>query len=362
MTDRSARSLTERADPLVPRDHPQFTRGIDMTAAAQAPASPRPRRRPPQRGPFAALKRSYDQYWYAWAMSLPVVAVLAAIVAYPLIQGVYLTFTDATSLNVGRTIGANHIPDSFQWVGLKNYKDVLTGPNNQFWPHFTWTIVWTVLCVALTYAIGLGLATILNRDLRGRALYRLVLILPWAVPTFVTVFAWRLILADDGAVNQLLHALSLGSPSWLSDPFAQRVAAIGVNIWAGVPFMMLSMLGGLQAIPKELYEAAKMDGASAWQQFRNVTLPGLRPVSSTVILLGVIWTFNQFNVIFLLFGGTNSDSVQILVTYAYRLFFGQQPQDYAGSATVGILCLSLLVVFTGVYRRWLKRNEEGAVA
>jgi arabinogalactan oligomer/maltooligosaccharide transport system permease protein len=122
------------------------------------------------------------------------------------------------------------------------------------------------------------------------------------------------------------------------------------------------MLGGLQAIPKELYEAAEMDGATPWQRFWNVTLPGLRPVSSTVILLGIIWTFNQFNVIYLLFGTTNSDSVQILVTYAYRLFFDQQPQDYAGSATVGILCLSLLVVFTGLYRRWLKRNEEGAVA
>jgi len=121
--------------------------------------------------------------------------------------------------------------------------------------------------------------------------------------------------------------------------------------------MMVSMLGGLQAIPSELYEAAEVDGATPWQRFTQVTLPGLRPVSSTVILLGIIWTFNQFNVIYLLFGGSNSDGVQILITYAYKLFFGQQPQDYAGSATVGILCLSLLVVFTGFYRRWQARTE-----
>ncbi|WP_241518823.1 sugar ABC transporter permease [Streptomyces sp. CB03238] len=307
------------------------------------------------------IKNSYDQYWYAWAMCVPVVLVLGAVVAYPLIQGIYLTFTDATSQNVGRTIGVNTIPDTFSWVGLKNYTEILTGPNNQFWPHFTWTVVWTIACVTLTYGIGLGFAVAINREIKARGFYRMLLILPWAVPTFVTIFAWRLILADDGVVNQVLLAIGLDGPSWLSDPFAQKAAAIAVNIWCGVPFMMVSMLGGLQSIPRELYEAAEMDGATPWQRFVNVTLPGLRPVSSTVILLGVIWTFNQFNVIFLLFGG-NSDSVQILVTYAYRLFFGQQPQDYARSATVGILCLSLLVVFTSVYRRWLKRNNEGVLA
>jgi arabinogalactan oligomer/maltooligosaccharide transport system permease protein len=139
---------------------------------------------------------------------------------------------------------------------------------------------------------------------------------------------------------------------------AQKVAAIAVNTWVGVPFMMLSLLGGLQSIPGELYEAAEMDGATPWQRFTNVTLPGLRPVSSTVILLGIIWTFNQFNIIRLLFGTTNSDSVQILVTYAFRLFYDQQPQDYAGSATVGVLVLSMLVVFTSFYRRWLRRSGQ----
>ncbi|GJF31465.1 ABC transporter permease [Kitasatospora sp. NE20-6] len=329
-----------------------------MTTAVQG--EPAQTRRRPRPGLLQRARRSYDRYWYAWAMCLPVVLVLGAIVGYPLVQGIYLSFTNATSENVGRTIGANHIPDTYDRIGLKNYADILTGANNQFWPHLVWTIVWTILCVAFTYAIGLALAVALNREMRARGLYRLLLILPWAVPTFVTIFTWRLILADDGAVNQLLGLLHITGPSWLSNPLAQKAAAIGVNIWCGVPFMMISLLGGLQAIPRELYEAAEMDGATPWQRFTNVTLPGLRPVSSTVILLGVIWTFNQFNVIFLLFG-TNSDSAQILVTYAYKLFFGQQPQDYASSAAVGILCLSLLVVFTSVYRRWLKRNNEGAL-
>jgi len=121
--------------------------------------------------------------------------------------------------------------------------------------------------------------------------------------------------------------------------------------------MMVSLLGGLQSIDRTLYEAAEMDGATAWQRFWYITLPSLRPVSSTVVLLGVIWTFNQFTIIFLLFGSSAPDA-QILVTWAYYLGFGQQPRDYAQSAAYGVLLMSILVVFTSVYRRWLARNEQ----
>jgi arabinogalactan oligomer/maltooligosaccharide transport system permease protein len=201
------------------------------------------------------------------------------------------------------------------------------------------------------------MALLLNQKLRGRTVYRMLLILPWAVPTFVTVFSWRIMLSDSGVINSALGGLHLPQPQWLEDTTFQRLAAIMVNTWVGVPFMLVSLLGGLQAIPRELYEAAEMDGANAWQRFRNVTLPGLRPVSSTVILLGVIWTFNQFAIIFLLFGSGAPDA-QILVTWAFRLGFGQQPRDYAQSATYGVLLLSILIVFTTFYRRWLARNEE----
>ena len=316
------------------------------------------RGRTPRRGPVARIRQSYDRYWYAWAMCAPVVAVLGLVVLYPLARGVYLSLTNATSLNVGRTIGMNHIPDSYSWVGLHNYEQILSGADHEFWPHFGWTIIWTVCCVVLTYGCGLGLAVLLNRQVRGRTLYRVLLVLPWAVPTFVTIFSWRLMLTDNGVVNNLFSLLHLPTPGWLSVPIWQKVAAIAVNTWVGVPFMMVSLLGGMQAIPSELYEAAEMDGATPWQRFRHVTLPGLRPVSSTIVLLGVIWTFNQFNVIDLLFGGSGSDSVQILVTYAYQLFFSQQPQDFADSAAYGVIILSMLVVFAGVYRRWLARNEQ----
>jgi len=334
-----------------------------MTVAIDRATGERRGDRAPRSGLGRRLKQGYQKHWYAYAMIAPVVIVLGVLVLYPLVYGLYLTFTDANSLNTARTIGVNHIDATYKFIGLGNYKDILFGPlsYDRFWSHFLWTVFWTAACVFLHYTIGLGLALMLNQKLRGRTFYRLMLVVPWAVPTFVTVFSWRIMLADSGVINQVLHTLHLPEPQWLEDTFWQRFAAIMVNTWCGVPFMMLSLLGGLQSIDSSLYEAAEMDGASTWQRFRHVTLPGLRSVSSTVVLLGVIWTFNQFAIIFLLFGPTGGPDAQILVTWAYFLGFGQQPRDFAQSATYGVLLLSLLTVFTSFYFRWLKRNDQIAV-
>ncbi|CAL9314281.1 carbohydrate ABC transporter permease [Streptomyces sp. SudanB182_2057] len=334
-----------------------------MTVAIDRATGERRGDRAPRPGLGQRVKNGLQKYWYAYAMIAPVVIVLGVLVGYPLARGFYLTLTDANSLNSARTIGVNHIDATYEFIGLDNYQDILFGPTayDRFWSHFLWTVFWTAACVALHYALGLGLALMLHQKLRGRTVYRLLLVLPWAVPTFVTVFSWRIMLADSGALNQLLGALHLPQPAWLEDTFWQRFAAIMVNTWCGVPFMMLSLLGGLQSIDSTLYEAAEMDGASAWQRFRHVTLPGLRAVSSTVVLLGVIWTFNQFVIIFLLFGKNSAPDAQILVTWAYQLGFGQQPRDFAQSAAYGVLLLSILTVFTSFYFRWLKRNDQLAV-
>ncbi|MDX2597390.1 MULTISPECIES: carbohydrate ABC transporter permease [Streptomyces] len=334
-----------------------------MTVAIDRATGKRRGDRAPRPGLGQRIKNGYQKHWYAYAMIAPVVVVLGVIVGYPLLRGLYLTLTDANSLNSARTIGVNHIAATYKFIGFDNYKDILFGPTSydRFWSHFLWTVFWTAACVALHYSIGLGLALMLNQKLRGRTFYRLLLVLPWAVPTFVTVFSWRIMLADSGVLNQILGSLHLPQPQWLEDTFWQRFAAIMVNTWCGVPFMMLSLLGGLQSIDSSLYEAAEMDGASAWQQFRHVTLPGLRSVSSTVVLLGIIWTFNQFAIIFLLFGPTGAPDAQILVTWAYFLGFGQQPRDFAQSAAYGVLLLSILAVFTSFYFRWLKRNDQLAV-
>ncbi|MET9621462.1 sugar ABC transporter permease [Streptomyces sp. ms191] len=300
---------------------------------------------------------SLSTHWYAWAMIAPVTVVIAVIIGYPLIRGVYLSLTDANERNVARSIGVNHIPATYEFVGLDNYADALSG--NQFLGTLGWTMLWTVSCVSVTFALGLALANILNRRIAGRSLYRMLLILPWAVPGFVSVFAWRFLYDERrGILNQVLAGGGIDAVPWLNDPTWAKFSVIAVNVWLGVPFMMVALLGGLQSIPGELYEAAEMDGASAWQRFRHITMPGLRSVSTTVILLSTIWTFNMFPVIFLLTRGGPGEATQILVTQAYKFSFEISPRDFAQSSTWGVLILVLLMVFAAVYRRVLRKQGE----
>src|SRR5215211_969488 len=139
-------------------------------APPRAPAPARPRRR---------LRRKASHHWYAWAMVTPVTVVLGVLVGYPVVRGAYLSLTDANEANVGRTLGVNHIPATYEFVGLDNYVQLLSGAEGNFYPRLLWTLVWTAACTALHYGIGLGLATLLNRPLKGRSVYRVLLILPW---------------------------------------------------------------------------------------------------------------------------------------------------------------------------------------
>ncbi|AHH93781.1 carbohydrate ABC transporter permease [Kutzneria albida] len=303
------------------------------------------------------MRASIGRYWYAYAMALPVVVVIAVLVLYPLVQGVYFTFTDINESTI-----ANPVLDreaSYEFVGLRNYLNVLSGDASfgAFWATLLRTVIWTGTCVVLTYGTGLGLALLLNRPMRFRGLYRVLLILPWAVPAFISAFAWKYMFNSQyGIINQLLGSLGLPQPVWLGQSDLALVAVIIVNVWLGVPFMMVALLGGLQSIPADLYEAAEVDGATPWQRFREVTLPGLRSVSSTVVLLGVIWTFNMFPVIYLVAG--QNPNTRILVTYAFERFFSGASRDYAVASTYGVLILSVLLVFASFYRRALRRQGE----
>ncbi|WP_443045421.1 carbohydrate ABC transporter permease [Streptomyces sp. MOE7] len=290
-------------------------------------------------------------------MVAPVVLVIGVIIGYPLVRGVFLSLTDANEANVERNIGVNHLPATYKFTGLDNYKAVLT--DGVFWDRLGWTVVWTVGCVGLTFLIGLTLANMLNRTLRGRTFYRLALILPWAIPAFISVFTWRMLYNEkNGILNKLLAGGGIEAVPWLNDPTWAKLSVIAVNVWLGVPFMLVALLGGLTSIPGELYEAAEMDGAGPWQRFRNITMPGLRAVSSTVILLSTIWTFNMFPVIFLLTRGGPGDATEILVTYAYRLSFVDSPRNFSESAAWGVLILVLLSVVAVVYRRALRKQGE----
>ena len=182
------------------------------------------------RAPAAApgcLRRSWDKHWYAWAMVAPVVIVLGVLIFYPLARGIFLSFTNLTEANQLAEICTRSItgaeecqpnPNAWTVVGLDNYARVLTGEVGEFWLWFTNTIIWTVACVVFHYGIGLGLAMLLNRPLRGRGVYRVLLILPWAVPAFVSAFAWRFMFNQEfGLFNGLLTAVGLDPVAWFDN-------------------------------------------------------------------------------------------------------------------------------------------------
>src|SRR5882672_2955925 len=164
------------------------------------------------------IGRSFDRYWYGWAMAAPVVVVMAVLVGYPFAWGAYLSLTDATEGNMGRDIGVNHIPATYKTVGVENYTDILSGADGHFYSTLSWTLIWTFANVFFHITIGLALAVMLNRKLRFRAGYRLMLILPWAIPGFVAAFAWRLLYNNNGVFNSLLKWAGLHGTNWLAQP------------------------------------------------------------------------------------------------------------------------------------------------
>ncbi len=232
------------------------------------------------------------------------------------------------------------------FVGLENFAKILRG--KEFWRIFWQTVIWTFSNVVFHFGIGLGLALLINANIKGRSIYRIILLLPWAVPTYISAFSWRWLFNQDyGFFNQLLRFFHAEPIPWLSDPFWAMLAVIITNIWLGFPFMMVVFLGGLQNIPNELYEALQMDGGGKLQSFRYITLPMLKPVALTATLLGAIWTFNMFNIIYLITQGGPYHRTDILATFAYIQAF--ENWNFGLATGYAVIILSLLVVFSYFY-------------
>lgn len=260
-------------------------------------------------------------------------------------------------------VGLSFAGRNNSFVGLDNYAEVLssiTDPNSSthFGRTLAMTLLWTVVNVGLHVTIGLGLALVLNRPhLRGRTLYRLLLIVPWAVPSYITALTWKwLFNTQVGPLNAMLGALGIGKVDWLgTSAMTNFFANLATNVWLGFPFMMVISLGALQSIPAELYEAADMDGGTAWQKFRYVTLPLLRPALFPAIILGTIWTFNAFNVIWLVSGGGPDHQTDILITEAYYTFTVLRRTGLA--AAYSVLIFGMLLGYTLATNRLTKATE-----
>lgn len=232
------------------------------------------------------------------------------------------------------------------YVGLDNFRQVLADPG--FWPAARTTGIFAVVSVIAHLVIGLAFAMLLNSPVLGRvakAVFRTILILPWLLTAAVIAVLWRLILAPNGVLNFVLTSTGIvhDTVQWFGDPATALLAVTVMNIWSGYPFFMISLLAGLQGIPADLHEAATVDGANALQRFWNITIPQLMPLIVSMAVLDLLWTTQQFALIWLTTGGGPLGVTEMLSTFTYKLAFSEFNLVQASSSAVLVLVFSLVV-------------------
>ncbi|MEV4754311.1 sugar ABC transporter permease [Micromonospora sp. NPDC049559] len=290
----------------------------------------------------AGRRRSARARWAGLAFVLPAWLYVVAFYLYPLLGNVRMSLRDYTV----RSFYTGVAP----FVGWQNHR--LVWADDAFAGTVRNTVLFTVGSLFFQFSIGLALAVFFRRRFPLGGLLRSLLLVPWLLPLVVSGTAWRWILeTDSGVLNQTLLGLHLVDQPvpWLASTDHALLSVTLVNIWVGIPFNMVILYGGLQAVPEHLYEAASLDGAGPWQRFWRITFPLLRPVTAVVLTLGLIYTLKVFDVIMVLTQGGPADSSQTLTTYAYDLSF--QQLAFGRGAAVGNLLILVAVVFAFVYLR-----------
>lgn len=312
------------------------------------------------------IKSLFDKNIHKLLLSGPMLCVFAFTIL-PLIFMATIAFT-----NYDR----NHQPPGklFHWVGLANFSKLFEGGNGlgtAFWHVLGWTIVWAIFATALNYILGMILAMVINReDTKFKSFWRFIFVLSIAVPQFVSLLVMRTMLEPDGAVNALLkqfHLIDHSLPFWTDTTWA-RVTVIVVNLWIGIPFTMLQTTGILQNIPRELYEAAKVDGANAVVRFFKITLPYMLFVTTPYLITQFIGNINNFNVIYLLTKGTpacmeyhngTAGKTDLLVTWLYKLTIDFKDYNYGAVISIIVFVLSSVFALLAYRHTGAFNNEEG---
>lgn len=280
--------------------------------------------------------------WYGYYFLLPGMALITVLISVPLARALW------TSLHRVRGFRST-------FIGLDNYIYLLTKPD--FWHSLGVSGAFTGICVALHMLFGLGLALLLNRIVRGKTLMRVGFLAPWIVAPSIGAIIWVWLLEPQfGVINYILSSLGLiqGYLPWLGEPDTAFLSVIVVDVWRGTPFVMLLLLAGLQGIPKDQYEAAAMDGANAWQQFRFVTLPNLRYLLVVASTLDIISTIRHFDVIAVMTGGGPAKATEVLPVMIYNTAFIEN--NFGRASAVGIMLLGIILIFSMFY---LKATKPG---
>jgi multiple sugar transport system permease protein len=272
----------------------------------------------------------------------PAMAVLLSLSIYPLIYSITISLQQET-------------PEGFAWT-LRNFARLLS--DNFFWTAMAHTFVYSVVALTCEFLLGLGLALLLNQQIRGRGLFRASLLVPMMLPTVVVGVVWRLMLNPDfGAINGTLKQFGINTESltWTASPRLAMLSVIAVDVWQWTPFVFLVLLAGLQAIPQEPYEAALIDGSSRWQTFRHVTLPLLKPAILIVLLLRTMDLLRVFDQIFILTEGGPGFATETISLYIYRTAF--RFFDFGYAAAMSFILLALTNIISAIYIRFLQAKE-----
>ncbi|GAA4666357.1 carbohydrate ABC transporter permease [Frondihabitans cladoniiphilus] len=322
------------------------------TTIIERPEAPVPAGGPATAGPPArptVKKRFRAEQLTAWAFILPVVAYLVIFYAYPLYRNVDLSLRDYTV--------RSFIDGNAPFVGFQNFVDVFQDPT--FGPALRNTLLFTGVSIAFQFSFGMALAVFFFQNFRLSSTLRALFLVPWLLPLIVSASTWSWMMnSDSGVINSVIHGIGGAPVNWLTSPQWALVAVIIANVWIGIPFNLVILYSGLQNIPGDIYEAAALDGANAWQKFWRITFPLLKPVSAITILLGLVYTLKVFDIIWIMTKGGPGNASTTFAIWSYQLGFGSTLPNFSPAAAVGNLLIVIALIFGFLYLRVQRKQAQ----
>jgi multiple sugar transport system permease protein len=276
---------------------------------------------------------------------LPTLLVMALFTVYPLLDGLRMAFTNE-----------NLLRDTSKFVGLDNFIRLFS--DEVFWISLYHSVMLTVVVVTLQFVLGLILAWAMNQDLPGMSFFKSIIMASWVIPVAATVIMFKFMAQPDiGLINIILKSVGLDNLNryWFGDLNFAFPFVMLLHLWRNVPFYGIAFLAAMQAVPRSYYEAAEIDGANAWDKFRFITLPGIRNMIIVMVTIHVLWTFNNFDFVFLATGGGPVNATDVLPVYVYRQSWNSYTVGYA--ASIGTVMLIILMIYFAIYMRIYEKQE-----
>ncbi|MEV0024421.1 sugar ABC transporter permease [Streptomyces atroolivaceus] len=329
------------------------------TTAAPIPGERTAEKKNPGAAPRRRRSGRLRKIGLPYLLLLPALLLELLVHLVPMIIGIVVSFRQLTQFYIRDWATA-------PWAGFDNYAvsvDFDAPVGEALVESFLTTCLFTLLSVSLCWFLGTAAAVFMQETFRGRGFLRTLFLVPYALPVYAAVITWAFMFQrDNGIINHVIHdqlGLTDSPPFWLIGDNA-FVTLLVVSVWKGWPFAFLIMMAGLQNIPRDIYEAAALDGAGVWQQIRRITLPSLRPVNQVLVLVLFLWTFNDFNTPFVLFGKAAPASADLISIHIYQSSF--QTWNFGTGSAMSVLLLLFLLVVTGLYLLFTSRGKQATDA